>query len=67
MLKAYTKDERILADIPFENMTEMRSTIRKYTDINHMEKDIKDTVFYVDIYLPVPILKVFFFNFLKTM
>lgn len=63
MLKAYTKDEHILADISFENMTDMRSTIKGYTDISYMKKDIKDTVFYVDIYLPVPILKVFFKKF----
>lgn len=59
MLKAYTKDERILADIHFDNFTEMRSTIKKFTDLSYMEKDIKDTVFYVDIYLPVKVLKVF--------
>ncbi|CAG2238905.1 unnamed protein product [Mytilus edulis] len=57
MLKAYTKDERILADIHFDNFTEMRSTIKKFTDLSYMEKDIKDTVFYVDIYLPVKVLK----------
>lgn len=59
MLKAYTKDERILADIHFDNFTEMKSTIKKFTDISYMEKDIKDMVFYVDIYLPVKVLKVF--------
>lgn len=58
MLKAYTKDECLLNEGKFENMQQMKSVIKKFT-----ETDIKDKLYYTDVYLPVPILKVIMFVF----
>lgn len=65
MLKAFTKDECLLKEVKFENMEQMKSVIKKFTDIKYIEKDMKDKeVYYTDVYLPVPILKVVIFVFI---
>ncbi|CAC5409423.1 unnamed protein product [Mytilus coruscus] len=57
MLKAYTKEGLLLKDEEFENIEHMKSVIKEYIDISHIKQDIKESVFYTDVYLPVPILK----------
>lgn len=62
MLKAYTKDECLLKEVKFENIEKMKSVIKKFTDMRYIKKDKKDReVYYTDVYLPVPILKVVMF------
>ncbi|CAG2245293.1 unnamed protein product [Mytilus edulis] len=67
MLKAYTKEGLLLKDEEFDNIEHMKSVVNEYTDISHMKQDIKESVFYTDVYLPVPILKVdLYFSFPKN-
>lgn len=63
ILKAYTRDEYLLYEAKFENMEQMKSVIKKFTDIRYIATDIKDKIYYTDVYLPVPILKVVMFLF----
>ena len=57
MIKAYTKDEVQKRDEKFQDVKQMKSMIKTLTDIKKIPENEKD-IFYVDVFLPVPVLKV---------
>lgn len=53
MVKLFTKDDVLIQNVQTADVNELKSAIKKYTNINNEVKD----VYYVDVYLPVKILQ----------
>lgn len=56
-IKCYTKDDILKKQEEVKDVNKIKSIIRKLTDINKNPNDKQD-IYYVDVNLPVPILKV---------
>lgn len=56
-IKCYLKDETLIKEEEAQNVKQLRALVKGLTDIKTIPDDLKD-VYYVDVYLPVPILKV---------
>lgn len=56
-IKCYTKDETLMKEEEIKDVKKLRSLIKALTDIRKIPEDLKD-IYYVDVYLPVSILKV---------
>lgn len=57
-IHTYTKRRNLLEVQPIENIEQMKSAIKRLTNNSKAECDIEHTVFHLDVYLPVHILKV---------
>ncbi|XP_076114880.1 uncharacterized protein LOC143082838 [Mytilus galloprovincialis] len=55
-IKAYTKEEELKREEHPNDMKRFKSVIRTLTDVEKINADMKD-LFYVDAYLPVPLLQ----------
>ncbi|OPL33857.1 hypothetical protein AM593_08200, partial [Mytilus galloprovincialis] len=55
-VKCYTKNDILKKTVEVQDVKKMRSVIRKLTDISNIPEELKD-IYYVDVYLPVSILK----------
>lgn len=57
-INTYTKRKVLLEEQPIEKIKHMKSAIKRLTTNSKAECDIEHTAFYLDVYLPVHILKV---------
>lgn len=58
-IKIYTKDERLIAEETPDDLNQLKHLIKKYTDVERNPPEM------VDVYLPVPILKVIYIQIFK--
>lgn len=58
-IKIYTKDEQLIAEETADDLNELKHLIKKYTDVERNPPEM------VDVYLPVPILKVLYIQIFK--
>lgn len=56
-IKCYLKDDTLKKEEEVQDVKKLKSVIRGLTDISKIPEDLKD-IYYVDVYLPVSILKV---------
>lgn len=56
-LKCYSEDQLLEKHGNIQDIKTLKSVIKKFTGIKNSEKDLK-AINYVDVYLPVPFLKV---------
>ncbi|XP_052084422.1 uncharacterized protein LOC127721667 [Mytilus californianus] len=55
-IKCYLKDETLKKEEHIQDIKKLRSIIKRFTDINTIPDDLKD-IYFVDVHLPVSILK----------
>ncbi|XP_076108776.1 bacterial dynamin-like protein [Mytilus galloprovincialis] len=55
-IKAYTYDEKLIKDEQVNDFKEFKYVMKTLTDLKRIPEELKD-VFYVDAYLPVPLLQ----------
>lgn len=55
-LRVFSKDDVLLKTVKADDIKQLKSTIKKFTDISQLQDEVPDA-YYVDVYLPVPILK----------
>lgn len=55
-IKCYLKDQTLMKEEEVQNVNDLEALIKGLTDIKEIPEDLKD-IYYVDVYLPVPILK----------
>lgn len=60
-IKCYLQDETLMKEEEAQDAKALRSFIKGLTDISKIPEDLKD-IYYVDVYLPVSILKVSYYK-----